>query len=411
MTVILITTSSVYASETGFNFGSSQLNLMLAIAQAYDSNVYCGNNPLGDLVLHIAPSIKFSLEKEKVAFLIGGTLDVVRYYGITNGTLNGVPYNTKQLSTIYGNASTVLNYNPSKRFGLMFRNDFYRTADPRDDVFGTFARVDNTTGIGFEFSPSESAFKINLNYLFNFDIFDASTGLSDADYYSNMPSFILKWYFIPKTALVFDINANILRYPNQWNYPDQASGRFSNYNLVNFNIGISGVISPKLSVIFMIGYGNAFIQQNSTPDQTINQQGNDQTVLADVVVNYKMNENVGLDAGYKRAIYPGSFFAFFNSNLFFINYRQKFIKKLSISLGPSVDLQYYGKPIFSGTNISESRSDIYGMFNIIAKYDILKWLDIALTNNFYIRSTNFKDATGNAGYIRNITSILIDFHY
>jgi len=404
-------TTSSNASENGFNFGSSKLNLGLLLTQSYDSNVYCGNTALGDLVLHIAPNINFALSTNKVDFVIGGTLDIVRYFGIMSGSINGTPYNTKELSTILGNSTTILTYKPSDKYIFKLRNDFFRTSDPRNDVFGTFARIDNTSGIGFEFNPSESAFKISLDYLFNFDFYDQGTGLSDADYYSHRPSFLLKWYFFPKTSLLFDIDANIIRYPNQWNYTDQVPGYFSSLNIVNFKIGVSGVFSPKLSLIFEIGYGNAFMQQNSSPDTTINQQENDQTVLADILLDYQMNENIRINAGYNRGINPASFFAYFNGNRFFIKYSQIFIKRLKIELQPSIDLQYYGRPIFSGTDISSTRSDIYGTFDLDIKYDILKWLTIALGNSFSIRSTNFRDATGNQGYIKNVTSILIDLHY
>lgn len=403
---ILLNPALALAEGRGILIGESRLHLGIALETGYDTNVAYTSDATGDVVLHVMPALRFDLPMEKVTFTIGGILDVVRYFGVNNSL-------TKEYSTVQGTASTELVVNPKGKFIFKLRDDFIRSSEPRSDVLGTFARTDNSAGVAFQYKPGGGAFLLSLSYKFMFDFYDKGTGLSASDYYSHLPEFELKWNFFSKTALVFDVSANITRFPNSYavtpQIPTQVSN--SNLNIVKAMVGVAGLITPRLSTVVMIGYANSLLQQSTVPPGGT-PQDNFNSVVATVKLDYNFPTNTKLGFSFVRDVIPASFFAFYASNKFTLTFNQRFLEKFSLIIDGGVDLQYYDNPLYVIPPAKNSRTDYVPTVRAEFRYEIKDWVYIALNNYFEYRNTDYVDTVNtNAGYTKDVVLLIVNFMY
>jgi hypothetical protein len=229
---------------------------------------------------------------------------------------------------------------------------------------------------------------------------------------------IARWNFLPKTGLVVSLTGNIYRYPNKWNIAGDDGVQYSvsntDLNILKVMVGVSGMITQKLSATALVGYGNTLLQQSQPkPSAPTNwkPQSDFNSAIALARLDYGFSMQTKLGIGFTRDVQPSSYFGYFASNKFILDFKQGFLEKFWILLNVGCDLQYFGAPIMIARGGSTSRSDIYGTTRLELKYDIKEWVSISLYDSFELRSTNYRDAVGNTGYNKNVTIFQVNFMY
>lgn len=374
--LILGLAGTVGARGVGIKAGSGRLHPALDLDLVYDTNAgYFSEDPISDLVLKIRPGVTLSFPSDKVSFELTGKVGYDYYFGIDNDR-------TTDLSTVAGDASMQLGFNPEGQVSFFIEDHFSRSGDPRyTSLSGRFDRTDNEAKAHLQIKPGGGALMFDLAYGFFIDWFDESSDFADADAYSSYAHRIYfsgKWKFLPKTAVTLDFDSDLRRYPNEASW-----GQNVDINAIRATLGLLGQITPCLSLSIRAGYGDTLLAGPS------GYAGDDyRSVIGQAELTFRSGTTF-IQGGYTRNFQPVVVFAYFGQDRVYARLRQQFAGKFSLSLDVAFDWLSYGTAVPTSTAAQGDRSDglLYG--GVSLDYHIQDWIEVGIAYDLQWRFSDW----------------------
>jgi hypothetical protein len=213
-------------------------------------------------------------------------------------------------------AGLLLKYAPSRLIALQLTNDYARQVTARNFqvVPGSGALPDDTLSrnlnrlaASMKLSPGGGRLAIELGYALNLDAFE------DEGFYRNNRLFheiFLRgsYKLLPKTAILVEAIQQFYDYYEV----DAIASALDNVSSKPLRVyaGFSGLITPRLSVLAKIGYGNSFYDSNDDFS----------SVLAKAELGYQIGPTARAKLGYERRFDDSFFGNFFADHIVYAGY-------------------------------------------------------------------------------------------
>jgi hypothetical protein len=253
---------------TGINLGEGvMLHLGLGAEAGYDSNVYYGSTSAA------APIVSSAMIRTTAfAEINNGTLGGGAPTGLTYSARAGLTYRRytqddnglgRYQNGFMPSAGLSLNTTAGPwAFGLS--DAFVRIEDPPYGAAGAgpIARDNNVASAQVAWSPGGGRISSTLRYTNVIDIFE--TG-SNFEYANNLAHGLLldvAWKWLPKTAIFLQLSQGWITYLNS-SAETTGTGKHDSYPL-HAVVGLRGLVTPKISAVASLGYGNAFYSSGAT---------------------------------------------------------------------------------------------------------------------------------------------------
>jgi hypothetical protein len=233
---------------------------------------------------------------------------------------------------------------PGRPWGADIGLNFSRVEQPNNNPSETATASDrNVVGgsFGVRFQPGGGALEWSLGYQAQMTIFDDTAfGLNRV---VHGPRTQGRWKFLPKTALLYDGGVAFVRHT-------QPNSRQTDANPVSSQLGINGLISPRLSVLVMGGWKAMFYEV----DRAGNIDDFDGPIGRAEVTWYLGNSTEQLAApevgastvtlGYQRDVVPSNVGNFFAMDRIFADLAYTVGGALTLGLSSSVTLLDHSVP-------------------------------------------------------------------
>ena len=142
--------------------------------------------------------------------------------------------------------------------------------------------------------PGSRAFEVRLGYRFNLERSlneSANLGGNRGDKNGHQLSFLTHWKFFPKTALFLDVNYSIINYRQVVDLDasgNQVDSPNKDLNPLSAELGVEGLITPRLSLILRGGYSNSFQEEGASYSGPIGRFD----------LEYRLEPRLAIGAGY-----------------------------------------------------------------------------------------------------------------
>jgi hypothetical protein len=330
------------ARELGLSGGGFLFLPTLKLGYGYDSNVFLEDSmagqeePNGSQLVDIRPGIELknrNRDNLSLDFRGGG---LVRQYLTGNDVVS-------EHGDIGGDVGLRVGFLESGPLSLRVKERFQRVLERRTfETTRKFNRHVNDVGAGMTFQPGGRALQLNLDYSFVADLMtDTSADWGDLIFHDVMLQG--SWKFFPFTALVLEAN---------WQYRDYLMesrgfyGELTDNFPLRIRAGVNGFITPKLSVLGLIGYGNSFHEvrpmsaaEAAAPaaQQTPNANDSFNMVLGEVRVSFKPTETTILQASYRYDFQDSVFTNYAAYHKLVANFQQRLFGRFDLV----VDVGYF----------------------------------------------------------------------
>ena len=335
----------------------------------------------GDLILHFKPGLDYGLSSDSLTVDLTALGDYNLYTGIEAA-------GTRSLSYFGGDAALDVGINPKGQVGFDVGDHFAYTDRVTAIELGAGVRaLDNTANVALPIRPGGGALEIKPGYSFAFERFISflipPTGVTSPDqldYISHQPSLQAKWKFLPKTAVVLDVHADLRQYA----VPSLNPGTNAFYS----QAGLSGLITPKLALVITGGYGNSFIDATSG-------LANYSSFIGQAEVSYLPSQTGSFKVGVARTFQPVPQLGWYGDNRIYLGGR--------FLLGGRVIIEFKGGGDF--VTYPTGRSDFVLTTDEAVTFQVTRWFDIAVGHELTYRATSGSTGGGGAGtaydYTRN----------
>jgi hypothetical protein len=396
------------ARGRGIQAGSGRLHPSLDLDMVYDSNAtYRADNAVSDMVLKLRPGLTLSFPSDVVSFELSGKVGYDFYMGVQQSA-------TKDLGAVAGDATMKVGFNPKGQFAFFIEDSFTRTGDPRYNALtGKFDRTDNEAKARVQWRPGGGAIMFDAAYGFFLDLFDESSTYpsSAMSNYGHRIYFNGKWKFLPKTAVTLSFDSDLRKYtdsyPNTPEMGDLAGQKNTDINAIRVKVGLLGQISPTLSVVMNVGYGDSLIGDD-------NYGGEDfRSVIGQAEATYRAGTTF-IQGGYLRNFQPVALFAYFGIHRLYLNLRQQLGGKFSISADASCEFMNFGEFMSSTIQTSQgSRSDVSIRAGVTGNYHIQEWLSVGLNYKTLIRVSEWGQPADDSSveYNKHLFALQIEIDY
>ncbi len=400
--------AAAQARGNGIKAGSGRLHFGVDLELTFDSNpgyFPSGNeNHAADLMLRTRPKIGLEFPSDTVSFELNGGVGYDYFFGVDNSR-------TTDLSAISGEADMRLGFNPEGQFAFFLIDNFSRSADPRyTSLSGRFDRTSNEAKALFQIRPGGGALMFDVAYGFYLDWFDET---NDSDYnakalsnYSHRVYFSGKWKFLPKTALSLDFDADLRRYPYQY----QQDIKNPDVNAIRATVGLIGQISPSIALVVKAGYGDSLLEGGRDAGGNAYTGGDYRSAVGQAELSYRAATTF-LQVGYSRGFEPVMLFAYFGQDRLYARFHQQLFGRFSLSADLGFEFLDYGSPLAAD---SEGRFDYFLSGGAAFEYHILDWLLLAIDYRFQALFSDYQQPLTGAGgveYNRHAVTFRVGLDY
>jgi hypothetical protein len=267
----------MYSEGAGIRTGDVEWHPGIAIEGGYDSNYFLRTDKTGaglvngaptfpvegSPVMRVTPSLSLSTispirkegdqnyEPPSVNFRLGASGTYREFFGQltpeqrnfsadVNARLDILPQRPVG-GSIFASYDRIIQPNPSE--GVASNPDL------------SFNRDALTAGAEVAVQPGGGTLDFHFGNTFTDTIFEETAGQAYASYLDT--AYVKgRWKFRPRTALIYDGNFGILHYDNA-----DAAGAITQLNdsyPIRTRLGVNGLITPRFSLLAMIGYGGSF---------------------------------------------------------------------------------------------------------------------------------------------------------
>ncbi len=395
----------------GIKIGDGRLHPYFDLEGRYDSAVgYFGNPPTlqGDIAMRFRPGLKFDLLGSDNTLNFNGNAEYVLYTGaLSTGAREASRFQTDiGIEAAFNKTGAIefqigdqlvrsdRNNNPVLTIGVLSLYNSVHAAVPI-----------HPGGGALEFSPKASWAVEFFSPLIggNLNTCPAGNPACQADQarlmdYSNLNVGLgARWRFLPKTALVFDGGVDYRTYFNTIGHPA---------TLMKLQLGLAGLISSKISVLILAGYGRDFIGSNlaaigSNPTQTF---------IAQAELGVLLSEATTFKFGYVRTLQPVPVYGVYGDDRGYLEAKTG-IGRFSLLGSAAFDfLTFYGDP----SNVfTPARQDLIFSLSVNPQLAIFSWFSIGLAYNLNLRqpASSITTPLPGAQFIRHEVVLRLSFIY
>jgi hypothetical protein len=393
----------------GLRAGDLKLNPRLTLSGAYDENVFRldreerANRVSTAPMLSIEPGLEIStIDPTSVDFSMDGSVEWEQYISQdpalqAQSGLQGA-----------GNLSAVLS--PQGSLSLTLSDDFtYRNEPPPYPSRKSWNRLVNAAGAEIGIHPGDRILEVGLGY--NYVVHRYLTdNLQDLDKDTHEFTLDVAWKFLPKTALVLDTDAHLVRYGRAIRGRQGAGLRNVDSNPIHVRGGLSGLLSNRISVRLLGGHGWGLYDSGPTYRGLL--------ALADITFKYgNLEMDNRVTAGYERSFSDSTVGNYFGYHRGYLELRQNLLeKRLGLSLTGSYTRRDYASfqtDTQNGLNVTENQKGEQVFFDDLEDNQLevtagvhgkfFDWWDTSLEYTYDANlSGNRIDvpASGNARYFR-----------
>jgi hypothetical protein len=270
-------------------------------------------------------------------------------------------------------AGALMTLFPKGRFNISLFDNFVRTTQP---PYGNepynLDRDTNQLGVRLQYSPGGKRLTLALSYVFGVDFFENDT-FRDYNLFTHGLALYISWRFFPKTALYLSVSDAINKYQhhgtNGFDQPDSYP--------LHAELGVMGLITPKLSVNAYIGYGYGFIQYDAAAVAAGRQvdQGSPNTAVGGLNLSWKPTLLSTGNIGYKYDFANSLLGAYYDAHQVYINWTQliwRFTGAIALRYS---NIHYHGVAPNTQTDaLGDSRIDNSLGFDLRLDYPFKDWL-------------------------------------
>ena len=340
----------------------------------------------GEALLHIRPGLRLELPGKKVDVQLKGYADYVHYTGLfTPGSTN----------TSHVQALVDLNvaFNKEAQVGVELVDTLQRSDRTRSAAIGAgVLSLYNELKLRVPLRPGGGALEVVPQLGWALERFHPMGALAPIgcdgpecdpalvnrfDYDDLRVGFEGRWRFLPKTAVVADVDLNLRTY---------SRGGSSNALLLRGKAGLAGLVTPKIAVTATLGWGQDF------------QGASGGTLISQVEGTYLVSPTTTVKAGYARALEPVAAFGQFRDDRGYLEGQALLGGRLTLRAITAMDfLRFEG-----------DRRDTLFKLDVGPQYQFEKWL---VGGAGYLLNTRTSTAPGTGinysrheGYVRMTVS-------
>lgn len=335
-----------------------------------------------EALLHIRPGLRLEIPGKRVELYLGGYADYVHYTGIfTPGSTN--------TSHVQAQADLSVSVNREGQVGVELLDHFQRSDRTRSVAIGAgVLSLFNELKLRVPLRPGGGAMEVAPQLAWGMERFQpmgalapVGCGVPECDpaqvrrfNYSDLRAgFDGRWRFLPKTAVVADVDLNLRDYTHS-DTPNSV--------LLRAKGGLSGLVTPRISVTATLGWGQGL---------TGNMGG---TLLAQLEGSYLVSPTTTLKAGYARTLEPVAAFGQFRDDRGYLEGQALLGGRLTLRASTAVDfLSFFG-----------DRRDTVFKLDVGPQYQFERWL---IGGAGYLLNTRTSSVTGGGinysrheGYVR-----------
>jgi hypothetical protein len=383
----LLLASPARAEGPGIKLGDHLLlHLGIAAEFRYDDNFFFQDTSQGKFSAFefvLRPSLDLATRGSRTA---SGTVDFRLHAGMTYTEFITNRDNLAGHRSFAVDAGALMTVWPAGRFNLSLFDNFVRTTQP---PYGNepynLDRDTNQLGIRLQYSPGGKRLTLALSYVFGIDFFENST-FQDFNLYSHGLGLYISWKFFPKTALYLSVSDTINRYQNHgtngFNQPDSYP--------LHAELGVMGLITPKIAVNAYIGYGYGFYVYDPAAIAAKQQvdAGSPNTAVGGVNLSWKPTLLSTGNIGYKYDFANSLLGAYYQAHQAYINWTQLIWRFTAAVALRYQNLHYYG--VAANTQIDtlgNTRTDNGVGFDLRLDYPFTNWLVSSLGYDLQYNAT------------------------
>jgi hypothetical protein len=379
---IMLAAPAARAEGPGIKLGDRLLlHLGVAAAFRYDDNVFFQTNNLkiAGVEFRLLPTIDLGTRGARGG---GGNIIDFRLHAGMAYTEYLNERDTLGPHRSFGvDAGALLTLFPGGRFNLSFFDNFVRTTQP---PYGNepynIDRDTNQLGLRMQYSPGGRRLILGLSYAFAIDFFENPI-FRDFNLFTHNIGLNISWKFFPKTALYLTASESINQYQNH------ASNGFDQPNSYPFHVelGVMGLITPKLSTNAWIGYGNGFYVYRAGQMDA----GSPNTAVGGVALTWKPTLLSTGTIGYKYDFANSLLGAYYNAHQAFLSWTQLIWRFTASARLGYQNIQYVGVTPSSQTTLNgDTRRDNYITFNLRVDYPFKSYLFLSVGYDLQFNDTS-----------------------
>lgn len=274
-----------------------------------------------------------------------------------------------------------------RRSTVSFRlaDGFTRATEPANEaILGTYNRDYNRADASFAIAPGGRTLEFRLGYGFLINFYEDERFQQAGNFVGHDIYTTTRWKFLPKTAVVFDAHVT------PTTYVAEDAIHPSSFP-VRVRTGMNGLLTPRLSVMLMAGYGAGFYSAGDDFDSVIGQGE----------LGYFIGPLARMKLGYQRDFVDSIFSNYYLQDRGYLEYNQLIAGKVLLGLTGAVSRLAYATllipaPGGPGDPSHTDRVDILADATLFGEYRVQDWLGINVSLQYRADFTNFQYTTGPA---------------
>jgi hypothetical protein len=362
------------ASPNGIKLGEARLHPFLDLQLRYDSAAgFFASDPAlpgfqsGDFLVHVKPGLKLQLQSDDTSIDFSGSVGYVFYSGLLQPTSTGASHVQADASL-----SAAFNRTGSVEFQVidhLVRSDRTTTPIVAVGVLSLF----NELRLAAPIHPGGRAFEITPSAAWSTELFQAfsqsaTVGCDPSQpgctvtalNYTNLNANLIgRWRFLPKTAVVADVNFDNRTYHVGTPPPTM---------LLRATGGLSGLVSTKIALVLKAGYASDFSNSGG------------RGLLAQAEGTYYLTETTTFRLGYQRTVQPVPVLGTFADDRGYFEARSQLAGRLNLHAAVAYDyIAYFG---------NSGRVDQNLTLDVGPEYQFSSWFTASLAYAMGNRTSN-----------------------
>lgn len=385
----------------GLKVGDGRLHPFLEVDGRFDSAVgFFERNaagapiPSSDVILHFRPGLKYALQTPSTMVDFMGSGEYLLFTGLLSPSTN-------RLSRFHANVGIDARFNTDGPVEVQVGDTLARSDRTQNATVGVgVISLFNNASLAVPIHPGGRALEVTPKVSWAVEFFEPLlTGLvegcpAETDVTCN-PSLVSqmnysnvhfglngRWKFLPKTAVVLDAGFDLRTY-----FTSAANRPGS---VLRVQAGMVGLISPRIGVTLMAGYGGDFAGSNL------------HTVIGHAELAYTVSERTRVSAGYLRTAVPVPALGVMTDDRGYLRGGLSVLGgRLVLNAQLSADLYTFISQV--------PRSDVMVSALVGPTVYITSWFDVGASYSLGLRTSSAAVTTLN--FVRHEATLRLNLHY
>lgn len=414
--MVLMLSASAFAQVAkapGFKIGEGRLHPFLEVDGRFDSLVgFFSRDAAGnavassEIIVHARPGLKFDLDTPSTLVNFNGAAEYLWYTGLLSPGARG-------LSRFQANVALDTKFNRDGVAEVQLGDNLVRSDRTQNPALGVGAiSLYNNVYLAVPIHPGGRALEVTPKVAWGVEFFEAllpglvpqcAAGQLSCDpatvprsNYSNINFGInARWKFLPKTAVIVDVNADYRSYFN-----DATATKV----LFHAQAGLAGLISPRIAVTLLAGYGGDFTN------------GSIHTVIGTAEFSYTVTESSRIAIGYARNVVAVPIIGSMVDDRGYIRGGLGLLGgRLQLNAQVAADyFTFLGAPVSATAPVPNPvRNDFLLSLSAGPTFTVTSWFDVGASYTFTLRTSVGADTSNlpSLNFPRHEAMLRLGFHY